>query len=227
MVTDPRFPGIWDVNYARVEATEPLALAEVEERLLPALDRAGARNEHIVLFHPEDQTALITEASGRGDRLSWDAVMSLQGAAEALPGTIAVEEVPAFDDEFWADLAATLPSFDVTAPKAIAQILRIERELLLPAGKRWFAVREGRSRVAFGSLLVLGGAGFVDHVVTLPPARKRGYASAIVRRIVDEARAAGISAVWLLTEPGGRAEHLYRRLGFVTMTRIASTLRPL
>ncbi len=227
VVSDRRFSRIWDVNYARVETSHPVGLAEVERSLLPALRSAGARHEHIVLFHPDAHADLVTEASTRGDRLSWDAVMVLRDRGATAAGTVAVEEVDVFDEALWKDLATSLPEFDVTAPTAATQILRIERELLLPAGKRWFAVREGRRRVALGSLLVLAGAGIVDHVVTLPEARGRGYASAIVRRIVEEARPAGAGSLWLLTEPGGRAERLYQRLGFVTITRIASTLRPL
>ncbi|MFB3739345.1 MAG: GNAT family N-acetyltransferase, partial [Candidatus Velamenicoccus archaeovorus] len=196
----------------------------------PALERAGARHAHVLVFHPEGQTALIAEASTRGDRLSWDAVMELRTHARGGlrgEGAVRVVEVRRPDRAFWAALTRSLREFEVTEPEAVAQILRIEREVLLPAGRRWFAVEGQGTYPALGSLTVLEGVGFVDHVVTLPEARRQGFATAIVRRIVAEARAAGASDVLLLAEPGGGAQRLYERLGFATTTQLAGTLRPL
>ena len=223
VVTDARFPAIWDVNYARLEADHPIALSEVERSLLPALRRARAPRIHIVAFHPEVQTDLVTEASTRGDRLSWDSIMVLRRPVDR-GSTVAVEEIAGFDERFWRDVAGSMAEFDVTEADAVDQILRIEREILGPAGKRWFSVRSGHRSVALGCLLVLEGVGLVDHVVTLPRFRGRGYASAIVGRIVQEARTSDVEALWLLCEPDSRAEALYRRLGFVTTRKIVSTL---
>ncbi|HEX9124366.1 MAG TPA: GNAT family N-acetyltransferase [Actinomycetota bacterium] len=225
VVTDARFPAIWDVNYARVESRSALTLAELEAELRPAIAEAGARHLHTVLFHPEEHTSLITEVSTRGDRLSWDAVMELRSwPASSLPPGPQVEEIRRLDQRFWQDLARSLREFDVTEPAAEDQILRIEREVVLPAGKRWFGVRDGAGHLAFGSLTVLEGVGSIDHVVTFPEVRRRGYATAIVGRIVNEARSAGARRVTLLAEPGGQAQRLYERLGFATITQIASTL---
>src|SRR2546425_1106997 len=81
-------------------------------------------------------------------------------------------------------------------------LAEVERYVLLPFGKRWFGVREGDTLVALGSLISHDGVGYIDHVVTFPQARRRGYASAIVARIVREARGSGAQRVCLLAESG-------------------------
>ncbi|MGH2635965.1 MAG: GNAT family N-acetyltransferase [Actinomycetota bacterium] len=69
---------------------------------------------------------------------------------------------------------------------------------------------------------MLEGVGYLDHVVTFPAARRRGHASALTRRAVTEARAAGAERTYLLAEPDGVAVPMYERLGFSRVTQIAS-----
>jgi ribosomal protein S18 acetylase RimI-like enzyme len=228
VVADSRFPDIWDVNYARVETDDDaLSLAGVESSLLPVMDRIGARHVHLVVFHPERLTTLLSEASTRGDRLSWDTVMELRGEAPDAPSAIEVEEIDPHDPSFWPAYRVSLGEFRITEQDAIRQLVDIERDVLIPAGKRWFAVREARRAQALGSLMGMEGVGYVDHIVTFPDARRRGYAGAVVRRIAEEARRSNLDRLYLLVEPGADAIALYERLGFEAIGHIASTLRPL
>jgi GNAT superfamily N-acetyltransferase len=227
VVADSRFPGIWDVNYARVETDDAaLSLPEVESSLLPLMDRTGARHTHMVVFRPEQLTALLSQASTRGDRVSWDTAMELQGRAPDEPGGVDVEEVDPHDPGFWPAYRESLGEFRITEEDAIRQLEDIERDVLIPAGKRWFAVREAGRPRALGSLIGVEGVGYVDHVVTFPEARRRGYAGAVVRRIVGEARRSDLDQLYLLVELGAKAASLYERLGFEAIGHIASTLRP-
>ena len=227
VVADSRFPGIWDVNYARVETDDAaLSLAEVESSLLPVMDRVRARHTHMVVFHPEQLTALLSEASTRGDRVSWDTAMELRRQAPEETGGVDVEEVDPNDPSFWPAYRGSLGEFRITEEGAIRQLVDIERDVLIPAGKRWFAVREAGRPRALGSLIGMEGVGYVDHVVTFPEARRRGYAGAVVRRIAEEARSSDLDHLYLLTEPGAGAASLYERLGFEAIGLIASTLRP-
>jgi ribosomal protein S18 acetylase RimI-like enzyme len=57
-------------------------------------------------------------------------------------------------------------------------------------------------------MLVLDGIGYLDHVVTFPHARRRGFATALSRRAVAEAGSAGAERVYLLAEPDGDAARL-------------------
>ena len=146
-----------------------------------------------MVFHPEEQTDLLAEAGTAGARLVWDPVMvrrsghtDPQGAGPDVP----TEEIARFDDAFWIAHAESVRLFDVEDPDTLDQLQALERETLIPHGRRWFVVRgEGGGPVAFASLLVVGDAAFLDHVVTFPEARRRGYAEALTRRAVSEAAA--------------------------------------
>jgi GNAT superfamily N-acetyltransferase len=226
VVTDRRFPDVWDVNYARVETADAsVSLHDVDRPLAPALAAATAAAVHVVMFRPEATARLLSDLTGRGDRLSWDVVMMHE--REPPPSGRDVAEELRVDEDLWVRVAASLPSFGVTEPETIRQLLRMEREVLDPgATKRWFGVRDGGGDVvALGALVLLAGLGYVDHVITLPHARGRGHARAVVTRIVREARAAGVDRTFLLVDPEGPVP-LYEHLGFREATRIASTLAP-
>lgn len=232
VVTDGRVPQIWDANYARVEArTQAPSREEIEAALLPALAKVGARHEHVVVFHPGDVPETIAALSTGGARLSWDTVMlhreTPAGASARSRAEAARVEEAEPDEAFWERQRASLTAFDVTEPSTVDQLTVLERDLIARAGKRWFAVREGRRIVSLGSLLVLQGVGYVDHVVTFPEARGRGHATAIVRRLVREARRAGANDVFLLTDEDGGPTALYERAGFEVSGRLGSTLRRL
>lgn len=226
VVTDGRFPRVWDTNYARVETADPaLSLGEVAAALEPALEAAGAAAFHVVLFRPRETAALLNELLTRGDTPSWDIVMEHAGDAPAAENP--VEELRMDRPDDWARLGDSLAAFGVEEPEVVQQLLRLEREVLDPGGtKRWFGVRGPGGEVeAFGALVLLAGLGYVDHIVTFPEARGRGHARAIVARIVREARAAGVERIFLLVDPEGPV-HLYEGLGFREATRIAATRSP-
>jgi GNAT superfamily N-acetyltransferase len=58
--------------------------------------------------------------------------------------------------------------------------------------------------------------GRIDSVVTRPEFRRKGVASALVTYAVIESLTSGNNETYLFTEPGGHAERLYLRLGFIT-----------
>jgi GNAT superfamily N-acetyltransferase len=222
VVTDRRYPVIWDANYARVDRpAEDLRLEEVEASLTPALVRAGATSFHVVMFEPERTTRLMTELSARGDRLSWDVVMIHEGSSAA--DSPRVEELSP-GPELWEAVRVSLRHFGIAQPSAITQLVALERDAL-GSVKRWFGVREHGRLLALGALVLLEGVGYVDNVATEPESRGRGYASDITSRIVLEARAGGAETVFLLAEPEGPVR-LYERIGFREAMRLASTLRP-
>lgn len=220
VVSDPRYPDVQEPNYARVETRQAVRLAEVEALLLPAMDRSGSARSHVVIFHPEDQTDLVVEASTRGERIAWDLVMEHRGAD--LDGDRRVAELRELDEAFWTAHRASLRWFDIVEDGSQEQLQTLERDVFIPAGRRWFAVSDAAGIQALAALLVLERVGFVDHVVTFPPARRRGFASALTRRVVAEASAAGAERTYLLAEPDGGVTPMYERLGFARVTHIAS-----
>ncbi len=227
VVSDPRFPRVHEGNYARIETRQLVRLDEVRALARPALDRTGSPTEHVVLFFPEDQTDLLAEASMEGRKLTWDLLMQHRGPlADETADPAPIDEITRFDRAFWRDYRESARQFDIDDDDVLEQMAAIERTVMIPAGRRWFAVRELGSRVAFGSLLVLEGVGYLDHVVTIPPARRRGYATALVRRILAEMLAVGAERLYLLADPDGAAVGLYERLGFTRVCQTASWLGP-
>ncbi len=225
VVSDPRYPSIQEPNYARVETAQAVRLSEVEELLVPGMRRARCRRAHVVVFLPERQTELLVEASSRGERLVWDLVMEHRGGAD--PGEGAAAELDPLDDAFWGAHRESLRWFDVTDPRVVDQLQAIERDVLVPAGRRWFGVRGEAGLEALAALLVLEGVGYVDHVVTFPRSRRRGFARALTLRAVAEAAAAGAERTYLLAEPDGPAARLYESIAFARTTQIASWISDL
>ena len=225
VVSDARFPAIREPNYARVEAAEPVALSEIEDRLLPAMQRSGSVGAHAVVFRPEEQTDLIAAASTRGERIAWDLVMRIEGRGE--PGPDHVQEVARPSEDFWVVHRASAALFDIEGTVTIDQLQAMERSVMVPGGRRWFAANDGGRPVALAALMVLDGVGFVDHVVTFPDARRRGHAEALTRRLVFEASRSGSGATYLLADPEGDAVRIYERIGFERVSHLASWVSPI
>jgi ribosomal protein S18 acetylase RimI-like enzyme len=225
VISDPRYPLVQEPNYARVETREPVRLREIEEALLPAMRRAGSRRAHVVVFHPDDQTDLVVEASTRGERLAWDLVMEHRG--DGLHPDRIARELLELDARFWEAHRDSMRWFDIDEPAVVEQLQAIERDLFVPAGRRWFAVAEADEIEALAALIVLEGVGYLDHVVTIPAARRRGFARALTGHAVAAARASGAERTYLLAEPSGAAAGLYARLGFAPVVQLASWISPL
>jgi ribosomal protein S18 acetylase RimI-like enzyme len=223
VVTDDRFPAIWDANYARVDvAADDLTLAEVEATLLPALREVGTSVQHLVSFHPEATAPLLRELEDRGHRRTWDLVMDLRGEPDD-DGRRRVEELME-GPELWERVGASLALFGVEGDDALTQLATIEREVLAPGGKRWYGIRDGDRIVSLGALLLLDGVAYIDNVATFPKARGRGHASAVTTRMIRAARAAGASRVCLFADPDDRSVvGMYERLGFRAAGMLAAT----
>jgi ribosomal protein S18 acetylase RimI-like enzyme len=222
VVTDPRFPEVWDVNYARVDvAADDLSLEEIETTLVPALRDAGARVEHVVSFHPDATTGLLDQLIARGHRRTHDLVMEVDGD----PPDDGLRRVEALSDDphLWRSVEASLGLFGIDG-RIVDQLVAIERDVLAPSGKRWFGIRDELGITSVGALMLLDGVAYIDNVATLERARGLGHASAVTTRIIREATAAGATNVCLLADPDDVAVvGLYERLGFREVGRLAST----
>lgn len=227
VVADPRYPVVLLCNMARVTTREPVAFATIEAALLA--DAGHAERRSIVVFHPDDQTDLLAEMSSGGGSLFFDRVL-LRDAAAPIPDVAdggRIEEVTDPDPAFWLGLETTYDvAFGIADPVARRQLADVEREVLMPAGKRWFVIRGTDGEVEAMTAFLPGPMTEIDHVATLPEARGRGHATALVARCVAEARDAGADEVFLLAEPDGDAERIYRRLGFSPITTFAGWVSP-
>jgi GNAT superfamily N-acetyltransferase len=213
VVTDPRYPAIHDVNYARVDDGSGVSLADVEAALIPALRAAGAAQLHIATFDPVGSRPLLDELEAAGARFTYDTAMRFVGPSPEppAPGHV-VGEIAEIDDAFWAEQRAILPELDIRGD-VLDQYLDWQRDVLVPFGKRWFVAREQGRLVGTGALVVHDGVAYVDDVVTVPDARRRGVGGAVVTRIVAEGLRSAEEVFLLADEPG--PIRLYERLGFV------------
>jgi predicted GNAT family acetyltransferase len=135
---------------------------------------------------------------------------------------VSIEPVQMLDAPFWSGFRALQRVFGVEDDDVIEEMVALERLVMVPAGRTWFAARERSEIVALASMLIRAGVAFVDGVATLPRARRRGHATALTRRILAEAADREVDVTYLLAEPGGDAERIYRRLGFEGVAQIAS-----
>ncbi len=83
------------------------------------------------------------------------------------------------------------------------------------SGHRHFALYLEGKAVAIGTLVQRDGLGCLYNVGTLPSARNKGFASELVQHLLAIADQAGCRKLFLQVEPGGAADRLYRKLGFV------------
>jgi ribosomal-protein-alanine N-acetyltransferase len=227
VVTEARFPAIWDFNYARVDEPAPeLTLREVADELLPALAEVGTDMFHVLFFHPEETTDLMVELSTLGHTLSWDLVMDLTAAPTIESWDVRVEPLEA-GEELWSRVEDSLALFGNDAIVS-EQLRRIEEETFSNEHKRWLGVRDDDGTiVALAALVQLEDVGYLDNVATFPEARGRGMASAIVSRAIELARDSGAEHVSLFADPDALpVVRMYERLGFRGVGRLASTKGP-
>lgn len=227
VVTEARFPAIWDFNYARVDEAAPeLTLREVADALLPALAEVGTDMFHVLFFHPEETTDLLVELSTLGHTLSWDVVMDLTDEPAIDPADVRVEPLEA-GEELWSRVEDSLALFGNTATVS-EQLRRIEEETFSPDHKRWLGVRDDDGTiVALAALVLLEDVGYLDNVATFPEVRGRGLASAIVARAIELAGELGAEHVSLFANPDALpVVQIYERLGFREVGRLASTKGP-
>jgi ribosomal protein S18 acetylase RimI-like enzyme len=128
--------------------------------------------------------------------------------------------------ELLAILFESEAEFSTDAEKQRAALKAI---LADPAKGKIFVAREAREVIAMASLLYTistaegGKAALFEDLVTAPEHRKRGIGAALLKHIIEQARAEGVLRITLLTDmQNERAQALYRRLGFV-----GSPMRPM
>jgi ribosomal protein S18 acetylase RimI-like enzyme len=150
-------------------------------------------------------------AAAEGE-LAMSAQLDALPAAEETPAELSIERVatPAQLADFAAVDAANWspPDTNVLRFYALAASVLLSRE----SPFRFFVGRVAREPVATLELALGGGVGGIYNVATLERFRRRGFASAMMRRALEEARAAGLRAAVLQASPDGVG--VYRRHGF-------------
>jgi ribosomal protein S18 acetylase RimI-like enzyme len=231
VVTDARYPRIYDANHAGVVDAHPgLTLRDIRDELLPELDAVGCPYEHIEFLDGDEATAdcpAFRELRAAMPDSTPDALMVFEPGDVPEPAADArIAEEP-LEDELWRAYRDSRTEFGEDLDEGVLdQLVERDRDVLVPAGLRIFAARVEGKIAGFASLMSMAGVGYVDNVVTLTAFRRRGIASAVVSRVVRASRQAGDELCFLFAENGMAPQRIYERLGFRTRQLAYGFTRP-
>jgi ribosomal protein S18 acetylase RimI-like enzyme len=189
----------------------------------------AAPHEHVEFWETSVESPALAEFRRNGERPDPDEPMVFEGPLPpAMKPAIRVDEFTHPGRSFWPWYRDSLREFGMELSEPVLdQMLRRTREVLLPAGMRWFVASVDGEQAGYSSLISLERTGYIENVVTMPAFRRRGVASAAVAAAVGASQAAGDDHVFLLTERGGDPQRMYRRLGFRVAASIESFTRSL
>ena len=218
------FPHVWYLNYLLVDPAKDIDPGELaaEAELL----HTDAGHSHRLIEIPDEALGAGVERFFR--RLRWQvdpmALMAYRGEGERAAETAQVDEVSREQlVPFREETARAQPW--ATSDEVVREVVAAGEIAARAGNSRFFAVQVDGRPVAAAQLNSDGRIAEVDDVATLPEFRRRGYASAIVLRAVEEALAAGHELVFLVAEDEDWPKELYERLGFETIGRTWSLLR--
>lgn len=218
-VIEPELPRRHDSNYLLAERV-PLGagasdLAAEAERIL-----GGAGLAHRAVFTFDEALGARLEPEFR--ELGWNVRRHIWMAQLREPEREAdlslVEEVGEAD--LRPGRTAEIIRYPWGTEEVAEQLLDAKLLLGKRAETRFFGVRADGEIVSWADLYVAHGVGQVEDVATKEEHRGKGYATAVVLRAAEEARAAGADLVFLVADEDDWPKKLYERLGFDTIGRL-------
>jgi ribosomal protein S18 acetylase RimI-like enzyme len=207
----PELPLRHDSNYLLVEAVpDGISAADLVEEAERVQGPAGL--EHRLLFFRDAALGerFAPELVSLGWRRDRHVLMTQRRQPERAVDTRIVSEVT--EATLRDARARQIRSYPWGTPEVARQLL--DAKLRVPVETRFFAVIVDGTVASYSDLYIDGEIAQVEDVATMPEQRGRGYASAVVLRAVEEARAAGAELVFLVADAEDWPKELYRRLGF-------------
>ncbi|MFC6023577.1 GNAT family N-acetyltransferase, partial [Plantactinospora solaniradicis] len=120
--------------------------------------------------------------------------------------SVAVDNAP---DEEWLDLWWSIDGRGDADARAVA------RRLLVAGPALYASIRDGAGAAAVGRLALVDGWGGIYCMAVREDARRRGYAKAVLRALLERASKRGIQGIWLqVVADNHAARALYERSGF-------------
>lgn len=218
-VLEPSLPRRHDSNYLLADRL-PLGagaqeLADEAERIL---GDAGRAHRAVMCFDADLGGKLEPQFRELGWTVRRHIWMAQLRQPDRNPDLSAVQEV----DE--ADLRPgrthEITSYPWGSEEVAKQLLDAKILLGRRATTRFFGVPVDGEIVSWADLYVAQGVGQVEDVATLEEHRGKGYATAVVLRAVEEARAEGADLVFLVADGDDWPKELYNKLGFDTVGRL-------
>jgi GNAT superfamily N-acetyltransferase len=208
VVSTPSLPAVWAVNQVRVAAASSFEdLRDLADDQLAGFDYRQIAVEDQATGPQLEET--FRAAGWKVDRL---VVMVLSGPADRPSDTSVVED--AGEDETL-ELMRRWYEEDAPTPAEIEQLVAFGHREARMLGDRLLGVRSGDGRlVAISKLRSDDRTAQIEDVYTVPEARGRGFARALIGRAVELARDAGQEFVFIVADDSGWPKLLYERLGF-------------
>jgi GNAT superfamily N-acetyltransferase len=215
LVETPSLPVVWSANQLRI--TEPIGFEELVKAADGQLPQLGYVD--IAVEHQEAGPALEPAFQAAGWKVERDLVMVLSEQPDRPAETGIV--VDATEDELM-DLMDRWYSEDLgPSTTERLQLVRYNRREARVHGDRMLGVRSRDGQlVAITKLRSDGSTAQVEDVYTVPEARGRGYARALVSRAIEIARANGAALTFIVADDNGWPKLLYARIGFRPVGRV-------
>jgi len=207
VVSTPSLPAVWAVNQLRI--TPPLTFDELVG--LADAHQAGSEYRHVAVEHQQAGPGLEQAFRTAGWKVERDVVMVLSEPADRRADPDVAED--AGEDEMLELMRRWYEGDE--EPDEIDQLVDYSRRESHALGDRLLGVRSGDGRlVAITKLRSDGRTAQVEDVYTVPEARGRGFARALLSRAAELAREGGDDLVFIVADDADWPKLLYERLGF-------------
>jgi GNAT superfamily N-acetyltransferase len=214
VLSTPSLPAVWSLNHLRV--SEPLSFEELVE--LADEQLAGFDYRQIAVEHQLTGPSLEASFRAAGWKVERDALLVLAAVPDRPFDT---RTVGAAGEGEVLELIRRWFAGDEPAPTELDQLVDYSRREARALGDQLLGVRSGDGRlVAISKLRSDGRTAQVEDVYTVPEARGRGFASALVSRAVELARDAGHEMIFIVADDEDWPKSLYGRLGFRSVGHI-------
>jgi ribosomal protein S18 acetylase RimI-like enzyme len=221
-VLHEKFPQAHDHNRLLESAgDDAAALAAAADAVLGG---AGLAHRQIAVDSNEVADRLADGLAQHGYERSDELVMTYDAGVPPEPAAIEITELDLAQRSAaaTADWRQEQPDW---APDVAVALGERTRTLVGAVEPTFLAIRDGERILARADLYLRAGIAQVEEVMTDEAARRRGYASALVREATRRAMQTRAELVFLIADAEDGAAPLYRRLGFADAFRTASFAR--
>lgn len=209
LVATPSLPAVWSLNQLRV--SERLGF----EELVELADEELPDRSYVDIAVEDQETGPALEKAFRaaGWKVERDVVMAVSHPPDRVADTSVVVEVA--EDEVMDLMARWYGEDPGPTQEERLQLVEHNRREARVHGDRLLGVRSGDGRlVAMSKLRSDGRTAQVEDVYTVPEARGRGYARALVSRAAELAQAERAELTFIVADDNNWPKRLYGRIGF-------------
>lgn len=211
LVSTPSLPAVWSANQLRV--SEPLSFEEILRLADGQLPDVGYVD--IAVEHQDAGPTLEPAFRAAGWKVERDVVMILSAPPDRPADADAGVVVEAGEEEMMDLMARWYAEDPGPTRQERLQLVDYSRREARVHSDRMLGVRSSDHRlVAMSKLRSDGRTAQVEDVYTVPEARGRGYARALVSRAAELARADGAGLTFIVADDNDWPKRLYCRIGF-------------